>query len=166
MELQVDTVPSPIGNIVLAARTGALCALDFADCEERMRALLATRFGPVALTSASDPCGYASRVRAYLEGEHDALDEIPVEMGGTSFQRTVWSSLRGIAVGTTISYGELAASIGRPRSARAVGAANAQNPIAVVLPCHRVVGADGSLTGYAGGIERKRWLLRHERAAG
>jgi methylated-DNA-[protein]-cysteine S-methyltransferase len=102
------------------------------------------------------------RVEAYFEGELHALDGLAVEPGGTSFQREVWSALQRIPVGVTTSYSELAAAIGHPAAVRAVGMANSRNPIAVVIPCHRVVGRDGSLTGYAAGIERKRWLLRHE----
>ncbi|HET8842556.1 MAG TPA: methylated-DNA--[protein]-cysteine S-methyltransferase, partial [Ktedonobacteraceae bacterium] len=103
-------------------------------------------------------------LRAYLAGDPRSLDAIPVDTGGTAFQQQVWSALRSIPLGTTTTYGELAASLGKPKAYRAVGATNALNPIAIVLPCHRVVGADASLTGYAGGLHRKDWLLRHERA--
>jgi methylated-DNA-[protein]-cysteine S-methyltransferase len=97
-----------------------------------------------------------------VEGKLDAIDTIPVDTGGTDFQRTVWQALRGIPAGTTLSYGALAAKIGCPRSVRAVGHANGANPISVVIPCHRLIGADGTLTGYGGGLGRKRWLLAHE----
>lgn len=162
MELRLDEIESPIGTMTLVADSEALCALDFADCRARMVSLLEARYGRLRLTTATDPCGYASRLRAYLGGELDALDDIPVETGGTSFQRRVWSALRDIAPGTTVSYRQLGSSIGRPTAARAVGMATSRNPVALVVPCHRVVGADGSLTGYGGGVERKRWLLRHE----
>jgi methylated-DNA-[protein]-cysteine S-methyltransferase len=98
----------------------------------------------------------------YFAGDLRAIDNLPVQTAGTPFQRAVWRTLRGIACGTTVSYVELAARIGRPTAVRAVGLANGSNPVGIVVPCHRVIGADGSLTGYGGGIERKRWLLEHE----
>jgi methylated-DNA-[protein]-cysteine S-methyltransferase len=101
----------------------------------------------------------------YFLGDLSAINSIPVTTGGTSFQRDVWAELRTIQAGTTLSYGALARQLGRPKSARAVGLANGANPVSIVVPCHRLVGADGSLTGYAGGISRKRWLLIHEGAA-
>src|SRR5260370_13185160 len=101
----------------------------------------------------------------YFAGDLTAIDSVPVATGGTSFQREVWAALRRIRPGTTLSYGALAQKLGRPKSVRAVGLANGANPIAVVIPCHRVIGADASLTGYGGGIDRKRWLLTHEGAA-
>jgi len=100
----------------------------------------------------------------YFAGETDALDVIDVEMNGTSFQRRVWAALRDVKAGTTVSYGEIARRIGAPSAVRAVGAANGANPVAIVVPCHRVIGGNGSLTGYGGGLERKQWLLRHEQA--
>jgi methylated-DNA-[protein]-cysteine S-methyltransferase len=103
-----------------------------------------------------------ARVRDYLGGDLDALAPVVVETGGTPFQRSVWTALRDIPPGTTVSYRELARTIGSPAAVRAVGAANGANPISIVIPCHRVIGSDGSLTGYAGGMERKRWLLEHE----
>lgn len=164
MELAFDRLDSPIGAIAVVARGGALCALDFDDCAERMQSILQRRFGSVTLRRESDPCGFTTRVRAYMDGALDALDDIEVDTGGTAFQRDVWSALRQIPCGETTSYGAMAKSMGRPGAARAVGITNGRNPVALVLPCHRVIGADGSLTGYAGGIERKRWLLRHEGA--
>ncbi len=107
----------------------------------------------------------ARRVTAYFDGELGALDTIEVDPGGSPFQARVWQALRKIEVGGTRSYQELAASIGQPTAARAVARANATNPIPLVIPCHRVIHADGSLSGYGGGVERKRWLLRHEAAA-
>jgi methylated-DNA-[protein]-cysteine S-methyltransferase len=104
----------------------------------------------------------AVALRNYFAGELDAIDHLPVKTAGTLFQRAVWSALREIPLGSTESYGKLAQRIGRPNAVRAVGLANGSNPIGVVVPCHRVIGADGSLTGYGGGMDRKRWLLRHE----
>jgi methylated-DNA-[protein]-cysteine S-methyltransferase len=106
----------------------------------------------------------AARLDRYFAGELTALDAIGVDPGGTPFQNRVWLKLREIPVGRTWSYADLARAVGRPRAVRAVGAANGANPIALVLPCHRVIGSDGSLTGYGGGLARKRWLLAHEGA--
>ena len=164
MELMMDTIPSPIGKITLVTRGEALCALDFEDCRERTESYLAAQFGEVPSNRTADPGGFSTRLKAYFAGELDALDEFAVETRGTEFQREVWARLKKIPVGATISYGELAASIGRPNASRAVGMANGQNPVSLVLPCHRVIGTDGALTGYGGGIERKRWLLKHEGA--
>jgi len=164
MQLQIDEVESPIGTILLVAGAGALCALDFANCRERMLSLLGARYGRTRLEPATDPGGYTTRLRAYLDGDLDAVADIPVETGGTAFQRRVWSSLRQVPRGSTTTYGALAGALGAPTAARAVGLANSRNPVAIVIPCHRVVGANGSLTGYAGGIDRKRWLLAHEGA--
>ena len=112
--------------------------------------------------AAHDPNGLTSAIGAYFAGDLAAIDNLPVCTAGTSFQREVWNALRTISCGTTVSYGQIAERIGRPTAVRAVGLANGSNPICVVVPCHRVIGANGSLTGYGGGIERKRWLLEHE----
>jgi methylated-DNA-[protein]-cysteine S-methyltransferase len=130
-----------------------------------MMTLLQRRYGPVHLAQTANPYGFSCRIRAYFAGDYSCLDDIPVNTGGTSFQQHVWSALRTIPAGTTTTYGELAARLDKPTAYRAVGAANALNPIGIVLPCHRVIGADASLTGYAGGIERKHWLLQHEGCA-
>ena len=99
---------------------------------------------------------------AYFAGELDAFD-LPLAARGTPWQRSVWAALMEVPYGTTLSYGELAARLGRPTASRAVGAANGRNPISVIVPCHRLIGSTGALTGYAGGLARKEWLLRHER---
>lgn len=161
-ELQLDRIDSPIGDILIVVDNQRLCSLDYADFEPRMMILLQRRYGPIHLIQAADPYGFSSRIRAYLAGDYRSLDAIPVSTGGTDFQQEVWSALRTIPPGTTTTYSELAVRLGRPTAYRAVGGTNALNPIAIVLPCHRVVGANASLTGYAGGIERKQWLLRHE----
>lgn len=161
-ELRYDSLDSPIGPIVLVVDGEYLCSLDFADCEQRMMILLQRRYGPVHLTRKSDPCGISRRIHAYFASDYGRLNEIAVKTGGTAFQQSVWSALRTIPAGTTTTYGALAAQLDKPTASRAVGAANALNPVAIVLPCHRVVGANASLTGYAGGIWRKRWLLWHE----
>lgn len=157
----IERTPSPLGDILLVGDGDALVSLDFADCEERMETLLARRFGDVRPEQRTGSPA-AQAVRAYFAGDFAALDAVDVAPRGTEFQQQVWRELRRVPAGTTISYGELAARIGRPAASRPVGTANARNPIALIVPCHRVVGSDGSLTGYAGGLERKRWLLRHE----
>ncbi len=164
MQISYAELDSPIGPLALAESAGRLCLLDFADDTARIKRRLAARFGAFEMKRVSDPQGFSSRLRAYLHGDLGALDEIPVEPGGTPFQWKVWTALRRIPVGETRSYAWLADAIGRPGAARAVGRANGSNPIAIVLPCHRVVGSDGSLTGYAGGLETKRFLLEHEGA--
>ena len=164
MTLEVAEFHSPIGTIMLAVRDGALAALVFAEGWPDRRARLVKRFGDVDLRRAADPAGVSGRLAAYFAGDLGALDAIAVDPGGTPFQRRVWAALRTIPAGETVSYQTLARRIGAPTAVRAVGAANRTNPIGIVVPCHRVIGADGSLTGYGGGIERKRWLLTHERA--
>ena len=165
MELFFDRIESEIGEIVVVTDGESLVALDYADYEPRMRKLLAARYGDFELTQRDNPGGISEKVRAYLAGDFHSLDDIPVSTGGTPFQQEVWRALRTIPVGTFVSYKELAYKVGRPTAYRAVGMTNSLNPVAIVLPCHRVVGANAALTGYAGGLERKRWLLRHEGAA-
>ncbi len=152
MRLLTDEIPSAIGVLVIAARDGRLCALDYDDCRHRMLAAMTSRYGAVEFRRASDPFGVSGRIRAYLRGDLEAVDALPVETGGTPLQRQVWAALRGIPPGATVTYADLAQEVGRPTAARAVGAINGRNPIAIVVPCHRVVGADASLTGYAGGL--------------
>jgi methylated-DNA-[protein]-cysteine S-methyltransferase len=164
--LQIDHIPSPLGEILLVADGGAVVAIDYGDCDGRMRRLLAQRYGAFALERADDPGGFSGRLRAYLAGELAALDGIPVSLGGTPFQRQVWAALRTIPAGRVVAYSALAQALGRPGAARAVGSANARNPVSIIVPCHRLVGADARLRGYAGGLARKEWLLRHERAPG
>lgn len=164
MDLHADAVESPIGPIhVVSGGAEAICALDFGEPDERLLRLLRARFGPGArLAARRDPLGACSRLRAYLAGDLAALDDLPVDLGGTPFQARVWAALRTIPAGTTLSYRGLAERIGAPGAVRAVGLANGRNPVSIVVPCHRVIGADGSLTGYGGGLPRKRWLLEHE----
>ncbi len=162
VRLFFSRVESPAGPIVLACHADKLCALEFADAEERMVAWLRRRFGDFQRIEAKDPGGVCTRLGAYLLGDLDALDGIAVDGGGTPFQRKVWRGLRRIAAGSVVSYQGLARRLGVPTSVRAVARANALNPISIVVPCHRVIGSDGSLTGYGGGLPRKRWLLEHE----
>ncbi len=162
MRLAVDRIDSQAGPIAIVAGDAGLVAVDFGEPEDRLWSMLARRFGTVEPVPSRDPLGAASALRSYLAGRLDALDALPVDAGGTSFQRACWAALRTIPTGTTWSYRQLAAAIGRPAAVRAVGLANGANPVGIVVPCHRVIGADGSLTGYGGGLERKRWLLEHE----
>jgi len=165
VRLLIDEIRCGLGTIVIAAREGRLCAVDYDDSRHRMMASLVARYEPVCLGPARDPFGFSEAIRAYLSGHLSAIDAIPVETGGTPFQRDVWAALRRIPAGRTVTYSELAREIGRPAAIRAVGAANGKNPLAIVVPCHRVIGKSASLTGYAGGLWRKRWLLAHESAS-
>lgn len=163
-ELHTDTVESEIGPIVIVTRPGALCAVDFVDSDERMKTLLSRRFEDFALVHEDNPLGISEKLRAYFAKDYAVLDDIVVDTGGTEFQRRVWVELRAIPPGSTRTYGELAALVGGSSASRAVGLANSQNPLSIVVPCHRLVAGDGSLKGYAGGLARKQWLLRHEGA--
>ena len=164
MDLLTDEIVSAIGVIVIAACDGQLVSLHFGDCRDQMLAELSARYRPGRLTQACDPFGLSGRIGAYLAGDLGAVDDVIVDTGGTKFQREVWTALRRVPAGTTVTYAELARRIGRPTAHRAVGAANGRNPISIVIPCHRMIGSDGSLTGYGGGLFRKRWLLQHEGA--
>jgi len=168
--LYADRLESTIGTLLLIHdREGHVRALDFHDFESRMRRLLRLHYGAegndFAVEDRAAPTTIRRAISDYFSGDLCAVNSIPVTTGGTSFQRDVWAALRTIEAGTTLSYGALARQLGRPKSVRAVGSANGANPVAIVVPCHRVIGADGSLTGYGGGISRKRWLLTHEGVA-
>ena len=164
--LFLDRLPSPVGDmLVVHDPQERLRAIEFHDCEGRLNRLLHIHYGPRQLQEQRAPAVIRDALAGYFAGELCAIDRLEVATAGTPFQRDVWAALRTIRPGTTLSYGALAQRIGRPKAVRAVGAANGSNPISVVVPCHRVIGADASLTGYGGGIERKRWLLAHEGAA-
>lgn len=163
-----DTLTTPIGKLVLICdEAGRLRAADWTDYAERLRRLLVRHYGapPVTAAPAHNPFGLASALAAYFDGDLHAIDALPVATGGTAFQKSVWQMLRSIPAGQTISYSGLARRLGKPTAIRAVGLANGANPIGIIVPCHRVIGADGSLTGYGGGLERKQWLLEHEKAS-
>lgn len=163
MRLRLEHWTSPLAPLLLVTDDdGLLRALDFAGHESRMSRLLRLHYGDYALAKGAVPSLVTRALRSYFAGDLNALAEIQTATGGTDFQREVWRALREIPAGGTVSYGRLATSLGRTGSSRAVGAANGANPIAIVVPCHRVIGADGSLTGFASGIGRKRWLLDHE----
>ncbi len=164
--LTLEHLDTPTGPMrIVTDDQGRLRALDWDDHQERMGRLLRRHYGADAIRLRTPSRASAARraLKAYFAGELDALADLQTATGGTDFQRAVWRGLREIPVGHTISYGELARRIGRPAAVRAVGLANGANPIAIVVPCHRVIGADASLTGYGGGLPRKRWLLEHER---
>jgi methylated-DNA-[protein]-cysteine S-methyltransferase len=163
MKLRLARLPSPIGTLLLVSDDEAVYALEFHDDEARLQRLLERHHGGrIEFRAGPALGGTAARIAAYFAGDLAAIDAIPVRTGGSTFQRRVWTALRQIPLGTTTSYGRLAAAIGAPAASRAVGLANGANPVAIIVPCHRVVGADGSLTGYGGGLSRKAWLLRHE----
>jgi methylated-DNA-[protein]-cysteine S-methyltransferase len=164
MRLTLIEYDSPLGMILAVGGRDGVCDLDFSDRWPRKKARLERRFGIVSV-EPGDAWNVAPRLSAYFAGDVAALEDLAVDPGGTAFQRSVWNALCRIPAGRTSSYGDLAAQIGNRHASRAVGAANGQNPIAIAVPCHRVIGANGSLTGYAGGTWRKRWLLDHERAA-
>lgn len=161
----IERIPTPTGMMLLLTDDRErLRSLDWDDHEARLQHLLNLHYGAGATRLEASPrisnAGHA--IEAYFAGELSAIGALRTETGGTVFQREVWKALRAIPVGETSSYGQLAASIGRPKAVRAVGLANGANPVALVVPCHRIIGSDASLTGYGGGIERKRWLLEHE----
>lgn len=165
LTLRLDRLATPVGELVLLAdEQDRLRAVDWSDYEPRMLRLLARHYGAdgYRLAAERDPGGLSGRLAAYFAGDLAAIERLPAETAGTGFQREVWRALRAVPCGTAISYAELAQRIDRPAAVRAVGLANGANPVGVVVPCHRVIGKNGSLTGYGGGLERKRWLLAHE----
>ena len=160
---QYDVVDTPIGPLALVVdEKGAMHLLSFDGESDRWRRQFAQRHPDAKLVARRDPFGHATALKAYFAGDMQALDGIAVVFGGTPFQNKVWKQLRRIPVGQTMSYGSLARKIGEPKAMRAVGLANGSNPVVVVVPCHRVIGSDGSLTGFGGGLPRKKWLLEHE----
>ncbi len=164
MDVRKAEVRTPVGELVLVAEEGSLAFLGFDGRSPAFRAALERRYGSWRLPRGADPGGAVSRLKAYFRGDLAALEEIAVAPHGTPFQLEVWAELRRIRAGRTIAYSELAERFGDPLAVRAVAQANARNPVAVVIPCHRVIAKDGSLHGYAGGLDRKRWLLVHEGA--
>jgi methylated-DNA-[protein]-cysteine S-methyltransferase len=165
LKLVLEKLPSPIGTILLVCDGETIRALDFEEYEARFHKLLRRHVGDAEIAAGKAPRAIRDAIRAYFAGDIRAIDKLPTATDGTEFQRKVWAGLRKIPAGKTWSYGQLAKHVGRPRARRAVGLANGSNPIAIVVPCHRVIGADGSLTGYGGGMSRKRWLLHHEGVA-
>ncbi len=166
MDLMFDELDTELGTIALVCNDAHLIAVEFQGFGARMDAYLKARYGDFRLARVADPLNITSRLEDYFRGDLASLSGITVDLFGTAFQQSVWRALREIPIGETVSYGQLAARIGKPAASRAVGMANSKNPIGIVVPCHRVIGADGSLTGDAGGVERKRWLLAHEQIGG
>ena len=159
----LDRLDTPIGVAqIVSDDDGVLRALDWQDYEPRMKGLLRLQYGAVVLNDARAPRDLRAALTGYFKGDIDRLQQIEWRVAGTAFQQKVWNALPMIPAGTTMSYGALAAKIGLPTAIRAVGHANGSNPISVVVPCHRLIGANGSLVKYGGGLERKRWLLQHE----
>jgi len=163
MTFEYDEITSPIGPVKFATDDKAVVWLEFADREGRMETWLTKRFG-ACVFQKGEPLGVKPKLKAYFGGDLQALDDVPVNTGGSPFQQRVWKELRVIPVGATWTYGQLAARLGDPNACRAVGHANGQNPVSIIVPCHRVIGAGARLTGYGGGLERKHWLLVHEGA--
>jgi|SRR5688572_14134520 len=159
--IEMAVIDSPVGPLTVATRDGRACVVAFGRQAETEAAV--ARWSPgEPFRTVADPGGVVSALRRYFSGELDALDAIPVELHGTPFQQRVWQRLRTVPAGETASYSDIARAIGAPSAVRAVGAANGANPVAIIVPCHRIVGSGGQLTGYGGGLDRKRWLLSHE----
>ena len=159
----LDRLKTPIGTALLVTDAGGiLCALDWEDYEARMTELLRRQHGAVTLKDGRAPQATRVALSAYFDGDLASLDTIERRVAGTPFQCKVWTALPKIKAGTTMSYGALASRLKMPKAVRAVGHANGANPLSVVVPCHRLIGADGSLVKYGGGLSRKRWLLAHE----
>jgi methylated-DNA-[protein]-cysteine S-methyltransferase len=165
MVLETGELESVLGPLRFARGAGGLHALGFAELWAPLARALERRLGPIEWTDARDTRDLAGRLDGYFAGDLATLDGVAIALAGTAFQRRVWTALRGIPAGTTTSYAALARTIGAPSAVRAVGAANGANPLWLIVPCHRAIGSDGKLVGYAGGIERKRWLLAHESAS-
>jgi methylated-DNA-[protein]-cysteine S-methyltransferase len=168
MILHRATIWTPIGDMLALASHEGLCALEFVGPQKRLTRLerrLSRWFPPHQI--ADGETGTIARTRdwlkAYFAGTTAVVDNLPIAMHGASFEKKVWHALLEIPPGETTSYGAIAAAVGSSGASRAVGAANGANPIAIIVPCHRVIGWSGSLVGYGGGLDRKTWLLDHER---
>ena len=160
---RLDRLQTPIGLALLVTdKDGVLRALDWEDYAARMKELLRLQYGAVVLEEARAPSRIVKALSAYFKGDLDRLGTIKWCVAGTPFQQKVWNALPKIPAGTTMSYGALALRLDAPNAMRAVGHANGSNPISVVVPCHRLIGANGALVKYGGGLSRKRWLLEHE----
>jgi methylated-DNA-[protein]-cysteine S-methyltransferase len=164
MNLCLSEHRSPVGDFTVVSRGDALCVAQFTDHAAGLLRALPERYPDLPVVPGVAPAVVAEAFAAYWGGALDALDRLAVEPGGTPFQAQIWAQLRAIPVGQTISYAELSRRVGRPNASRAAGSANGANPISVVIPCHRVIRGDGDLSGYGGGVPRKRWLLEHEGA--
>ena len=167
MQMFLSQLESPLGGMLLVTDAKrAVRALDFADHRAHLQRGLREHYGSVELGEIPAPVEIASALARYFAGALDAVDALCTETAGSPLQRQIWAALREIPAGTTTSYGKLAKALGfdDPRAAIDIGAANGANPIAIIVPCHRVIASNGDLKGYAWGLHRKRWLLEHERA--
>lgn len=161
MTYEFAILDTPLGPAHALARDGRLCALQLATKPFRASSPL-SRVDRLGARTTRDPAGVRTALAAYFDGDVRAVERLQVDPEGTDFQQRVWAALRRIPAGATTSYGAIARELDMPTASRAVGAANGANPIWIVVPCHRVIGASGALTGYAGGLDVKRWLLAHE----
>ena len=184
-DLTLERLDTPLGDMLVVSAGGVVRAIDFADCEDRLQRMLGrhlctpprdggagggvghldaggTLTLPRNLPQGEGRSEAVSRLSAYFAGDLQAIVDIRIATAGTPFQQRVWSALRGIPPGVRTTYGQLAAALGQAAGGRAIGLANGANPVSIVIPCHRLTGADGTLTGYAGGLHRKAWLLAHE----
>jgi methylated-DNA-[protein]-cysteine S-methyltransferase len=162
-ELIIDQFESPLGRIAAVTSGDHLLHLDFCDCRTRMEQLLTRRYKTFTLAPKENPLNIRESLHAYFRKDWNSFDFMSLLTNGTDFQQRVWKQLQQISPGTTISYTQLAEAINHPKAIRAVANANAQNPIAIIIPCHRVIAKNGALAGYAGGPHRKSWLLKHEK---
>ena len=165
LTLLEDKIATPLGPLwILCDEQFRLRAVEWEEHSDRMVELLELHYRAEGYerVASSNPNGLSALMKQYFDGDLSIIDNLPSETGGTPFQREVWKALRTIPCGQVMHYGQLAETLGRPGAARAVGAANGSNPVSVVVPCHRVIGRNGTMTGYAGGVQRKEWLLRHE----
>ncbi|MCE1396127.1 methylated-DNA--[protein]-cysteine S-methyltransferase [Enterobacter chuandaensis] len=165
LTLLQELIPTPLGPLwVICDEQYRLRAVEWQEHSDRMEVLLAIHYSKEGYQrrNAVNPGGLCDKLSAYFEGDLSIIDTLPTATAGTPFQREVWQALRSIPCGQVMHYGQLAEQLGRAGAARAVGAANGSNPVSIVVPCHRVIGRNGTMTGYAGGVQRKEWLLRHE----
>lgn len=165
LQLLEDKIPTPVGPLwILCDEQFRLRAVEWEEHSDRMEQLLDLHYRAEGYQrrASANPGGLSEKLKDYFDGDLGVINDLPGETAGTPFQREVWRVLRTIPCGQVMHYGELAERLGRPGAARAVGAANGSNPISIVVPCHRVIGRNGTMTGYAGGVQRKEWLLRHE----
>ena len=160
--LTLDAIPSPVGNLFAVTDDTSLCALYFERREDQLWQQLRRQFRNAEFVREQEKLGVRNRLTRYFAGDFNAFSGLNLNLSGTPFQMTVWDALLAIPPGTTTTYGTIAQQLGSAQLARAVGLANGSNPIPIIVPCHRVIGANGKLTGYGGGLPRKTWLLRHE----
>ncbi|KFC82254.1 methylated-DNA--[protein]-cysteine S-methyltransferase [Buttiauxella agrestis] len=165
LTLLEDKIVTPLGPLwIICDEQYHLRAVEWEEHSDRMVQLLGLHYGAGGYqrVACANPDGLSDKLRDYFDGDLAVIETLPTATAGTPFQREVWQTLRSIPCGQVMHYGQLADQLGRPGAARAVGAANGSNPVSVVVPCHRVIGRNGTMTGYAGGVGRKEWLLRHE----